>query len=71
MNPEDKLNGYLKVGEAAKFIGVSLATLRNWDKAGKLMPYRNPLNNYRLYKRVDLEKLLNEVKKTNSSGKAS
>lgn len=61
----DNLSGYLTVGEAAKFLGVSPATLRNWDKAGKLLPYRHPLNNYRLYKKTDLEALLMNVKHKN------
>ncbi len=30
-------------------LGVSKETLRNWDKAGKLKPVRNPINNYRMY----------------------
>jgi MerR family copper efflux transcriptional regulator len=68
---EGKLDEYLTVGEAAEFLGVSPATLRNWDRAGKLVPYRHPLNKYRLYKKSDLEKLLNDVKKTNNSYKAS
>jgi len=66
--PSDNLSDYLTVGEAAKFLGISPATLRNWDKAGKLLPYRHPLNNYRLYKKSDLEALLMNVKQQNTSG---
>ncbi len=57
------LADYLTIGEAAAFIGVSPATLRNWDKDGKLVPYRHPLNNYRLYKKIDLERIINGVEK--------
>lgn len=55
------LGDYLTVGEAAETLGVSRSTLRNWDKAGKLKAYRHPLNKYRLYKRSELEALLQEV----------
>ena len=41
--------------EAASYLGVSRATLRNWDKDGKLTATRNPLNGYRLY---DLDELI-------------
>jgi excisionase family DNA binding protein len=52
------LADYLTVSEAAAWLGVSAATLRNWDRAGKLKSHRHPLNGYRLYRRADLEKLL-------------
>ncbi|MEI6335126.1 MAG: helix-turn-helix domain-containing protein [Methylococcaceae bacterium] len=55
------LADYLTVGEAADTLGVSKATLRNWDKAGKLKPHRHPLNGYRLYCRKELDRLLKEI----------
>ncbi len=55
------LRDYLTVGDAASTLGVSRSTLRNWDKAGKLKPYRHPVNGYRLYNRQELEALLQEV----------
>jgi excisionase family DNA binding protein len=55
------LSNYLTVGEAAFTLGVSRSTLRNWDKAGKLKPYRHPVNGYRLYNREELDALLKEV----------
>jgi len=36
-------------------------TVRNWDQKGRLVAYRNPLNNYRLYKISDVENLLKEI----------
>lgn len=69
MGTKDKLDDYLTVGEAARFLGVSSATLRNWDKAGKLIPYRHPLNGYRLYLKADLEKLLQNIKQNDYSKK--
>lgn len=55
------LGDYLTVGEAAETLGVSRSTLRNWDKAGKLKPFRHPMNGYRLYKKSELETLLREM----------
>jgi PAS domain S-box-containing protein len=52
------LSTYFTVGEAADFLGVSAATLRNWDRSGKLKPRRHPQNGYRIYLHEDLESLL-------------
>src|SRR5262245_52082169 len=49
---------YRTVGEAAEFLGVSTATLRNWDRSGKLRPRRHPQNGYRIYLHEDLEAVL-------------
>ncbi len=49
--------GFLTVKEAAAFLGVSEATLRRWDRAGKLRARRHPMNQYRLYLRTELEQL--------------
>lgn len=56
-----KLNEYLKIAAAARFLGVTTNTLRNWEEAKKITPFRNPMNKYRLYKKEDLEKLLNDT----------
>jgi len=53
---------YLTVKEAAEFLGVSSETLRNWDRTGKLVALRHPVNGYRLYRKQDLENLLNSLK---------
>lgn len=34
----------LSMGEAAKALGVSVDTLRRWDKSGKLKTHRDPRN---------------------------
>jgi DNA-binding transcriptional MerR regulator len=59
---EEKVDSYMTVGKAAGFLGVSSATLRNWDRAGKLIAYRHPMNGYRLYSRRDLERVLSGIK---------
>ena len=48
------MSDYVTLAEAASFLGVSKATLRNWDRAGKLKALRHPVNDYRLYSIVDL-----------------
>jgi MerR family copper efflux transcriptional regulator len=56
-----KLNDYLKVTEAAKYLGISSNTLRNWEASGKNTVYRNPINGCRLFKQEDLDALLAQV----------
>ena len=51
----------ISIKEAAEMLSVSTLTLRNWDKSGKLTPSRHPLNNYRVYKRADIERLVEEI----------
>src|SRR5258708_5491219 len=38
-NPE---KGLVKIGQAAKILGVSIDTLRRWEKAGKVSTVRTP-----------------------------
>lgn len=45
---------FLTVGEAAKILGVSVSTLRNWDRRGKLRPLRHPINGYRIYRAEEI-----------------
>lgn len=57
----DKLSDYLRISEAADYLGVSPNTLRNWVNAGKVVAIRHPVNDYRLFKREDLDALLKKV----------
>ena len=57
----NKITDYLSITEAANFLGVSINTLRNWERRNKIIVYRNPQNDYRLYKKEDLEALLNSI----------
>lgn len=52
---------FLTVGEAAAELGVTPTTLRNWDKAGKLIPHRHPINGYRLYAEAEIEVLKDAI----------
>ena len=51
----DNETDYLTIAEAAKYVGVSSATLRRWDTAGKLNAIRRPGSKYRFYRAADLE----------------
>jgi MerR family transcriptional regulator, copper efflux regulator len=64
-----KLRDYLRISDAAEYLGVSPNTLRNWENAGKVVAVRHPVNGYRLFKRQDLDALLKKV--TQVTGKAS
>lgn len=49
------MHGYLRVGEAAAYVGVSRQTLRRWDDEGRVVAVRRPGSNYRYYNQADLE----------------
>lgn len=48
---------YLTVKAACELLGISPNTLRSWGNTGKLTEYRHPVNNYRLFRRNELEEL--------------
>ena len=54
---------YLAIREVSQIIGVTPLTLRNWDKKGVLAAYRNPVNNYRMYRYADVADFIAEMKK--------
>jgi MerR family copper efflux transcriptional regulator len=64
-----KLRDYLRISEAAEYLGVSPNTLRNWENADKIVAVRHPVNGYRLFKREDLDALLKHV--AQATGKPS
>lgn len=51
------MKDYLTLAEAAEYLGKSKETLRRWDNDGKLLAVREPLSNYRVYKKIDLDNL--------------
>jgi excisionase family DNA binding protein len=51
----------IQIKEAAEILGISKLTLRNWDKEGKLTAYRHPINNYRVYRSEDIEKIIEKI----------
>lgn len=52
------MNDYLSLAETANLIGKSKETLRRWDKEGVLKAVREPVSNYRVYKKTDVQALL-------------
>jgi excisionase family DNA binding protein len=48
---------HLTIAQAASLLGVSVSTLRNWDRQGRLTPRRHPINGYRMYNRAEIERL--------------
>ena len=57
-----RLDSFLTVKDAAEFLGVCQNTIRNWGREAKIPEYRHPVNNYRLFKKADLERLLRLMK---------
>jgi len=52
---------YLTIKEAAEILGVAPLTLRNWDKRGILSAYRNPVNNYRVYRKDQIDLFMRRI----------
>jgi len=70
-----KAKVYFRIGEAARMLGVSASSLRNWERMGLLIPNRTHAR-YRLYSREALSKLrkiqyLRTVKGVNAAGIAT
>lgn len=55
------MSSKVSLTEAATFLGVSKATLRNWDNGGKLHANRNPVNGYRTYDMEELIRLKKDI----------
>lgn len=66
----DKLKDFLRISEAADYLGVSPNTLRNWENAGKIAAHRHPVNGYRLFKQAELDALLRQVQPDAGFGEA-
>jgi len=52
----------LLVKAAAQLLGVPPTPVRTRAAGAKLKEYRHPVNNYRLFKRADVEKLLRAIR---------
>ncbi len=53
------MSRFIKIGEAAKFLGVSIQTLRRWEESGYLLPVKKEKGSTRYY---DLEQLTGNKK---------
>ena len=61
------MSTFVTLLEAATFLGVSKATLRNWDREGKLSASRNKANGYRMYNLDELLAIKNSHQHHNNS----
>ncbi len=60
-------NSFLTIKQVSKILGVTPLTLRNWDNSGKFEATRHPINNYRVYKREDVEAFIHKMGTKNST----
>ena len=58
-----KLDKYLKIGQAAEFLGIAQNTLRKWADEGRIAGRVNSANGYRLFRQKDLERFLKDAAK--------
>lgn len=56
------MSRFIKIGEAAKLLGVSIQTLRRWEESGYLLPIKKDKGSTRYY---DLEQLSGKQKDEN------
>ena len=54
------MNEYMTLSETSEYIGKSKETLRRWDKEGKLSAVREPMSNYRVYRKSDVDALFSD-----------
>ena len=52
------MKDFMNIGEFAREIGVSVATLRNWDNSDKLRPHHRTKGNQRVYTKEQAEEFL-------------
>ena len=60
---------YISIKSAANMLGVTPLTLRNWDKKGILTAYRNPVNNYRVYRLDQIELFQRRIENSKNKSK--
>ncbi len=54
-------NKLISIGKAARLLGVSIDTLRRWDRAGRLNSTRSAPRGHRYYRQSDIEEYLQDV----------
>src|SRR5260221_5525279 len=54
-------NKLISIGNTAKLLGVSIDTLRRWDKAGRLKPTRSGIKGHRYYLQSDIDEFLQDI----------
>ncbi|MBL7707349.1 MAG: DNA (cytosine-5-)-methyltransferase [Taibaiella sp.] len=54
------MSDYLTISETAKLLNKSTKTLRRWDEEGKLSAVREPISNYRVYRKSEVLELFSD-----------
>ncbi len=54
------MDKYLTLSETSELLGKNKETLRRWDREGKLTAVREPMSNYRVYKKEQVQSLFPE-----------
>ncbi len=64
------MKNYYSISEVAEILGKSTETLRRWDRDGKLSAVREPMSNYRVYRKEQLQLFpaFNEAVRNNNIG---
>ena len=55
------MSDYYSLSETAELVGKSKQTLRRWDRKGILNAVREPVSNYRVYRKQDVQTLLGSL----------
>ena len=55
------MSEYLSLSETAELVGKCKETLRRWDNEGILNAVREPVSNYRVYRKQDVQTLLGNL----------
>ena len=58
------LDEFVTIKGAARFLGVSANTLRNWHQDTRIPVFRSPASDYRSFKKADLEELLRQIEQS-------
>ena len=54
------MNDYITLAEVSELVGKSKETLRRWDNEGKLSAVREPMSNYRVYRKSEVLTLFSD-----------
>lgn len=69
-NPDHESQLVFTSSQAARYLGVSLATIRRWSNAGYLTGYRTP-GGQRRFSREQLDGFIQSLHRTNESAPAA
>lgn len=59
ISEQNEQAGLLSIGGAAEFLGISIDTLRRWEKKGKVVAFRSP-GGHRYFEKEKLKNLFNQ-----------